>query len=385
MNFLTEMLLRNPYLLYRVMRRVAPVFHDPIHRLWILFDFASVRAALGDPQTFSSRAAPPGGTPLDWLIFLDPPLHSKLRGLVMRSFTPQAISGLTPSIGSRTEALLEGVRRRGEMDVVSDFAERLPLMVIADLIGIPSTDELRLRRWTDAILHLSDAIAGGAIAARAIGAFHQAEEEMRPYIMNLVQERRTSPAKDLLTRLVEAEVDGERLTDDDILGFFQLLLLAGSETTTNLIANALLCVLQQPSVRQRLIAEPDLLSGLIEEVLRFRSPVQMVFRQATRDVTMHGKTIPAESLVLLMIGSANRDGRQYARPDVFDVSRGAAHIAFGHGAHFCIGAMLARLEATIALPPLLALKNLRLSGRNAWKPRAAINVHGPSRLLVTFD
>lgn len=385
MNFLTERLLRNPYPLYRFMRKVAPVFHDPIHRLWMLFDFASVRTALGDPQTFSSRAAPPGGTPLDWLIFLDPPLHSKLRGLVMRSFTPQAISGLAPSIASRVEALLEDVRGRGEMDVVSDFAERLPLMVIADLIGLPSTDEARLRRWTDAILHLSDAIAGGDIAARAIAAFQQAAQEMRPYILDLVDQRRASPASDLLTRLVEAEVDGERLNDDDILGFFQLLLLAGSETTTNLIANAVVCLLQQPDVHRRLIAQPDLLSGLIEEVLRFRSPVQMVFRQTTREVTMHGKRIPPGALVLLMIGSANRDGRQYPLPDVFDISRAPSHIAFGHGAHFCIGAMLARLEVTIALPRLLALKNMRLAGANAWRPRAAVNVHGPSRLHVLFD
>ena len=382
MNVLTEILLRNPYPVYRIMRKVAPVFHDRRHRLWMLFDFASVRAALGDPQTFSSRAAPPGGTPLDWLIFLDPPLHSKLRGLVMRSFTPQAIAGLAPSIEARVDGLLDAVRAKGEMDVVADFAERLPLMVIGDLIGLPSDDEARLRRWTDAILHLGDVIAGGDIAARAIATFRQAEEEMRPYVLDLVRQRRIHPANDLLTRLVEAQVDGERLTGDDILGFFQLLLLAGSETTTNLISNALLSLLEHPRQLERTVSEPGLVSDVIEEVLRFRSPVQMVFRQTTREVTMHRKTIPAGSLVLLVIGSANRDVRQFPRAGVFDMTRRAPHIAFGHGAHFCIGAMLARLEASIALPRLLALEDLRLAGR--WKPRAAFNVHGPSRLRVAF-
>ncbi|HET7435751.1 MAG TPA: cytochrome P450, partial [Thermoanaerobaculia bacterium] len=357
MNAALAALLRNPYPLYALMRRVAPVFHDRRHKLWVLFRFDDVRAVLNDPQTFSSRAAPPGGKPLDWLIFLDPPLHSKLRGLVMRSFTPQAIAGLAPLIEARVDALLDAVRARGEMDVVADFAEPLPLMVIADLLGLPPADAIgpRLRRWTDAILHLGDAIAGGEIAARAIANFGAAKEEMRPYVLDLVAQRRVQPANDLLSRLVAAEVDGERLTDDDILGFFYLLLLAGSETTTNLLGNAVLSLLKHPRELQRPRENPELLGSTIEEVLRYRSPVQLVFRTTTRDVTLRGKTIRAGSLVLAMIGSANRDAHQFARANAFDITRSPSHIAFGHGAHFCIGAMLARLEAKIALPRLLAL------------------------------
>ncbi len=187
-----------------------------------------------------------------------------------------------------------------------------------------------------------------------------------------MQLRRVTAGNDLLTKLAQSE-----LADEEILDFFYLLPLAGSETTSNLIANAVLCLLQHPRELARLREQPALLGNTIEEVLRYRSPVQLVFRQTTREVTLRGKRIPQGKLVLLMIGSANRElGNR------FEITRAPSHIAFGHGAHFCIGATLARLEASIALPRLLELKNLRLK---SWTPRNAINVHGPAHLNVTFD
>jgi len=207
---------------------------------------------------------------------------------------------------------------------------------------------------------------------------------MGPFVARLLEQRRTRPADDMLTRLVEAEVDGDRLSEDDILGFFQLLLLAGSETTTNLIGSAVLCLAEDPDQLARLRAEPDLLPSAIEEVLRYRPPVQAVFRQTRRDVELGGRTIPAGKLVMAMIGSANRDPRQFRHPRRFDVARDPnPHVAFGHGIHFCIGAPLARLEARIALADFLArAPRFRLDGR--WMPGLSFHVHGPTRLPIRF-
>ena len=379
---IADALRRNPFPAYRLMRRFAPVFHDRRHRLWILFDYESVKRALHDPDTFSSRAAPPGDQPLDWLIFQDPPLHAKLRGIIMRTFTPRAIAGLEPRIRALAGELLDRAIQGNAMDVTADFAVPLPLMVIAEMLGIPAAERQPLKGWSEAILGLSDAVAGGETAARAVLAFRAAKEEMTPHVTAWLAQRRALPRDDLLTRLVEAEVDGERLSEDDILGFFQLLLLAGSETTTNLIGSAVLSLAENPAQLARLRDEPGLLPSAIEEVLRYRAPVQAVFRQTRRDVALRGKTIPAGMLVLAMIGSANRDPGQFRDPARFDIARDPnAHVAFGHGIHFCIGAPLARLEARVALSILLErVKGFSVDG--GWEPRRAFHVHGPSRLPI---
>jgi cytochrome P450 len=374
---------RNPFPVYRVMRRVAPVFHDRRHGLWMLFDFESVKRALHDPETFSSRAGAPGEKPLDWLIFTDPPLHTKLRGIIMRTFTPRAIAELEPRIRELVGGLLDRAIERWEMDVAADFAVPLPLIVIADMLGIPEAERAPLKRWSDAILGLSDAVAGGETAARAVETFRAASAEMAPFVARLLDERRAAPRNDLLTRLLEAEVDGERLAGKDVLDFFHLLLLAGSETTTNLIGSAILCFNDHPAQLSRLRAEPDRLPAAIEEVLRFRSPVQMVFRQTRRDVEVRGRTIPAGQLVLLVIGSANRDPRQFPDPARFDITRDPnGHVAFGHGIHFCIGAPLARLEARIALSEFLGRVKGFSPTAGGWEPRKAFHVHGPARLTI---
>ena len=373
---------RNPFPAYAVMRRVAPVLHDRRHDLWLLFDYESVKRALHDPETFSSRAAPPGDKPLDWLIFQDPPVHTRLRGIILRTFTPRAIAALEPRIRDLTRELLDPAIARGGMDVAADFAVPLPLTVIAEMLGVPAGERAALKRWSEAILGLGDTVAGGEIAARAGTAFRAAKDEMQPHVARWLAERRRVPKEDLLTRLAEAEVDGERLTEEEILGFFQLLLLAGSETTTNLIASTVLCLATHPAQMARLRAEPDLLPSALEEVLRYRSPVQAVFRQTRRDVPVRGKTIPAGKLVLAMIGSANRDPRQFRDPGRFDIARDPnPHVAFGHGIHFCIGAALARLEARVAISQLLE-RTASMALVGGWEPRKAVTVHGPSRLPV---
>src|SRR5260221_5363344 len=210
---------------------------------------------------------------------------------------------------------------------------------------------------------------------------------MDAYLTDMIAQRRREPTDDLLTRLVAAEVDGERLTQEEILGFFQLLVVGGQETTANLINNAMLCFVEHPDQLARVKAAPDLLPLAIEEVLRYRSPLQWLMRTPTSDIELHGQTIPAGRLVLPMVGSANRDPRQFPEPERFDVTRDPnPHIAFGHGIHSCLGAALARLEARIAISDLLErLPNFRLSSDDPWEPRKALNVLGPARLQIRFE
>ncbi len=385
-HFANEDVRRNPFPIYDEMRSRSPVLAMPGGDIWMIFDYEGVKRALNDPEPFSSRAAPPGGQPFDWLIFSDPPRHTKLRAIILRAFTPRVVAGLEPRIRELANTLLDQAIERGAFDFAADFAVPLPIMVIAEMIGIPLTDRPRFKQWSDAILGLSETVTGGDEAVKAATAFGVARAEMKTYTNDLLRQRRAAPREDLLTALVHAEVEGDRLTDDEILGFFQLLLLAGSETTTNLIGNAILCFLDNPEQLAQVRARPDLLPSAIEEVLRYRSPVQAVFRQTKRDVELHGHTIPAGKLVLAVIGSANRDSQQFQAAAKFDITRDPnPHIAFGHGIHFCLGAPLARLEAKIALGDFLKrAKNFEPTGSEPWTPRKGFHVHGPTRLLLSL-
>jgi cytochrome P450 len=383
---------RNPFPMYDYMRRGTPVLHaPPPFNFWMIFDYEGVRRTLTDHQTFSSSV--PG--PKNWFILFDPPRHTKLRGLLAKAFTPRMIAGLEPRIRQLSRQLLDQSISRGEMDLASDYSVPLPMMVIAEMIGIPPADWQRFRRWSDAILRLSYTLRGldDAEAARALGDFRAVTLEMNEYLMEMIQLRRASRVHadstdaDLLARLITAEVDGQRLTHEEILGFFQLLILGGQETTANLINNAILCLLENPDQLARLRRQTDLLPSAIEEVLRYRSPLQWIMRTPAHSIEMSGQTIAAGELVLAMIGSANHDPRQFPEPARFDITRDPnPHIAFGHGTHFCMGAALSRLEAKIALTDLLErTRNLSLASDEPWEPRKGLNVHGPSHLPIRFQ
>lgn len=218
------------------------------------------------------------------------------------------------------------------------------------------------------------------------GFFNAATAQMNDYLGTLLAQRLAEPRGDLLTRLLQAEVDGERLSQKDILGFFQLLLLAATETTTNLINNAMLCFIDNPEQLEKVRAMPSLLPLAIEEALRYRSPVQWMFRVTRQDVELHGRAIPAGQMILAMIGAANRDPKQFLKPDLFDVERDPnPHVAFGHGVHFCLGAALARMEARVALDCLLKnMEQFELAGSKCWEPRKGLHVHGPISLGLKF-
>ena len=383
MDLFSDDVRRNPYPLYAQIREASPLFQPPGSRLWLVFDYAGVHRVISDHETFSSR-----GGPADWLVFLDPPRQTNLRALISKAFTPRSVVNLEPRIRGLARELLDKAldRTNGEMDLATDFAVPLPMMVIAEMLGIPTADRPRFVRWNDAILEMSYTVPGkSAVATEATNQFSIVTAEMNDYLTTL-QQRRAGPRDDLLTRLLHAEVDGERLTQHDILGFFQLLLLAGSETTTNLINSAILCFIENPDQLARLRANLDLLPSAIEEVLRYRSPLQWMFRVSTREVELHDQTLPAGSFMLAMIGSANHDPRQFNEPERFDITRDPnPHIAFGHGTHFCLGAPLARLESKIALTEFLTrVEDFAPAWDAPWQPRRGLHVHGPTRLPIRF-
>jgi len=383
-NMFSDEIRRNPFPVYQTMRKLSPVFHvPPPFDGWMIFDYQSVKWALNDHETFSSRVpAPP-----NWFIFIDPPNHTKLRGLISQAFTPRMVANLEPRIREISRQLLDRAAPHGEMDLVAEYSTPLPMMVISEMIGMPPDDLPLFQRWSDGVLRLSYTRSGGPEAAAALQAFMEVAGEMSQYLAEMIRRRGVEPKDDLLTQLVAAEVNGERLTHDEILGFFQLLVVAGQETTTGLLNNAMLCLIENPREREALREDPGLLPSAIEEVLRYRSPLQWMMRTPRRDVELHGKVIPAGKLVLPMIGSANHDETQFEDAERFDIRREPnPHVAFGHGIHFCLGAPLSRLEARIGLADILQrLKHFELASDQPWQPRPALHVYGPASLPIRFE
>jgi cytochrome P450 len=379
---------RNPYPAYDRIRNSSPVIHLSSFNLWMILDYEGVKRALLDHDAFSSDLShvPGHGNPGQWFIFFDPPRHAKLRALISKAFTPGVVANLEPRICELSRQLLDQTIQRGEMDLATDFAVPLPMRVIAEMLGVPVTDWPRYKRWSDVILKLANTISRDEEAFRTVEDYKTVTAEMREFLPVLIAQRRVTHQDDLLSRLVAAEVDGERLSQEEILGFVQLLLVAGQETTANLINNAVLCFLENPAQLALVQAAPNLLPSAIEEVLRYRSPVQWMPRATRREVSVHGQLIPAGKLVLPMIGSANRDSKQFRDASRFDVTRVPnPHLAFGHGIHSCLGAPLARLEARIALADFLErMKEFELASDGPWEPRKALHVHGPSRLPIRF-
>ena len=383
-NLFSDECRRDPFRIYAQLQSASPVFRvPPPFDAWMIFDYQGVKRVLNDHETFSSAVpAPP-----NWFIFSDPPQHSKLRGLVSRAFTPRVVENLETRITALARELLAAPLQAGHMDLANDYAVPLAMTVIAELIGMPAEEGARFRKWSDVILTLSYTRSGGADAEKAAADFRAVTAEMREYLARMIAERQAAAREDLLTRLVLAEVDGDRLSQNEILGFVQLLIVAGQETTANLVDNAILCFIEHPSELRRLRDSPALLSSAIEEVLRFRSPLQWMMRAPRHDVELSGQTIPAGALVLPMIGAANRDPVVFGDPDRFDITRSPnPHLAFGHGIHSCIGAALSRMEARIALTEFLErTESFTLSSEEPWEPRRALHVHGPSRLPIRFQ
>ena len=350
---------KNPYEVWRRMREEAPVYRNEKYDFWALSRYSDVLDASNDTKTFLSGR----GTileymgtdfgDLDVLIFMDPPTHTILRAIISRAFTPKRIREMEDSIRTMCRDLLEPhVGSRG-FDYVTDFAQQLPSMVISSMLGVPDSEREHVRRKIDEILYLDD--DAGMLNDISINA----RLWMTDYVQGELEVRRKSPRDDLLTALTQAEmtVDGgtRRLTDNEASDFAGLIVGAGTETVARLLGWAALTLAAHPEQRTLMVDNPAAIPGAVEELLRYEPPSPVQGRFTSREVELHGTVIPAESKVLLLTGSAGRDDRQYPNADTFDISRNQRqHVSFGIGAHYCLGAALARLESRIALEETLS-------------------------------
>jgi cytochrome P450 len=342
------------------MRQNEPVFFDPEMQVWNVFRYEDAIQVLSNPKIFSSQfIGGRGDSPISpfavSMISSDPPRHRQLRGLVSQAFTPKAVESLAPRIQKIVQEQLDHVAPEGKMDVIYNLGYPLPVIVIAEMLGIPSEDRDRFKNWSDLIVSMSGTM-GGAFGSGDMKQFTSSDAilEMGTYFLAILEQRRRQPSDDLISGLLAAEIDGQHLSEMELLGACFLLLVAGNETTTNLIGNALLTFTERPQDWDRLREAPDLLPEAIEEILRYRSPVQSVLRYTNVETSLGVQVIRAEEPVKVWIGSANHDEAQFKDPENFDIQRSPnKHIAFGQGIHYCLGAPLARLEARIALGAML--------------------------------
>jgi len=365
----------DPFPWYTVMRESAPVFLDPRRHSWSVFKYNDVQRVLSEHSVFSSQFDG-SDQPLNAsIVSMDPPRHRQLRSLVTLAFTPRTIARLEPRIREIVNALLDNVAPQGKMDVIHDLAIPLPVTVIAELIGVPLADRASFKLWSDQLVG----------AAPSYG--KDPQEEMSHYFNWIIEQRRKEPQDDLISALLVAQIDGKHLTEQELLGFCVLLLAAGNETTTHLIGNAIWCFDDHPEAWAELRANPTLLPDAIEEVLRYRSPIKLMFRTTTRDTRIGDKDIPARSGVAAWIGSADRDEAQFPNAGTFDIHRAPnRHLAFGHGIHFCLGAPLARLESKIALGILLErFASIRRDRDVELEPVTSFILHGLKSLPVMFE
>ncbi|MVZ99603.1 cytochrome P450 [Actinomadura sp. LD22] len=359
----------DPYPLYQRLRDEAPVFHAERDDLWVISRHADVFDVLRDDATFSNRM----GVSLDasaWspeahrvmsFLALDGQRQTRLRRLVSAAFTPRRVKELQPQIQRLTDHYLERTfavnAEHGEADWIGDFAGKLPMDVISEMMGVPEVDRTEVRRLADLVVHREDGVRDVPPAGMA------AAGELITYYAAMVKERRAAaePARDLTAALTVAEIDGDRLTDGEIIAFLFLMVVAGNETTTKLLGNALFHLSAHPDQKAEVLADPGdpeaLVTPWIEETLRHDTSSQMLARYVVEDVRMHGTTIPAGSKALVLLGSANRDERVFTDPTVYDVHRPKAELgqilSFGSGKHFCLGANLARLETRVVLNELV--------------------------------
>ena len=347
---------------------------DPVYRErrfgWVLTRYDDIAWALRAPHLSAHRPLPdePVPQPLAaiadevralrrlqslWMLYSDPPQHTRLRALVGAAFTPRVVDGMRTRIQAIVDGLIDAVEPTGQMDVIADLAYPLPTTVIADLLGLPTADRARFKQWSDDIAAGFFLIVGRETAA-AVRRAYESQNALATYFRELVAERRAHPRDDLLSALVAAEADGAMLGEDELLATCVLLLFAGHETTTNLIGNGVLALLEHADQFERLRQERALLGSAVEEFLRYDGPVQATARRATVGFELHGTRVDPGDYLLLVLGAANHDPAQFAEPDRLDLGRADnRHLAFSLGPHFCLGAALARLEAYVAFETLL--------------------------------
>jgi cytochrome P450 len=350
----------NPYPFYHRLRSEDPV-HQTDEGFWVVTRYPDVVTVLRDQrfgrEDFGPMVSAVYGDDSERvprpMVFRDPPAHTRLRSLVSKAFTSRVVQGLRPHIQEIVDGLLDRAHDRGRMDVISDLAYPLPVTVICEMLGVPPDDRDTMRQWSEDITRSLDAL-GLPSDREIVKRGRRARHALGEYFRRLLPERRRRPQADLLSLLLAAEEQGDKLTEDELLATCVLIFIAGHETTVNLIGNGLLALLQNPTELEKLRSNLELLPGAVEELLRYDSPVQRTARVTKSEIPLGGKVIPRHALVVAAIGAANRDPAHFAEPDRLDIARrDNDHIAFGFGIHFCLGAPLARIEAQIALGTLL--------------------------------
>ncbi len=382
----------NPYPFYRRLREEDPVHASPLGA-WILTRYDDAVMVLRDPRFGREGMADllearlgigADSSHTRDMLFRDPPDHTRLRALVSRAFTPRVVEAMRPHIQEIVDGLLDRLEVGHGMDVIEDLAYPLPVRVICEMLGVPTSDQEVFRQWSADIARSLDAAllpADSGIITRG----QEASDALKEYFRSLIAVRRKQPQPDLLSALIAAEEQGDKLSEAELLSTCVLLLIAGHETTVNLIGNGLLALLQHPDQMRALADDPALIHTAVEELLRYDGPVQRTGRMATADVEIGGKQIPKGSVVVSVIGAANRDPAHFSDPERLDITRrDNRHIAFGFGIHFCLGAPLARIEGQVAIGTLLRrIPALKLvSDTPEWRESSVLR--GLKTLPVTF-
>ena len=384
--------LADPYPTYHRLRDEDPVHHSPMD-FWVLTRYEDVAAVLRDPRFIKEPlvsmvaarfgVSVPPGVGLS-MLDRDPPDHTRLRSLVSKAFTPRVVEGLRPRIQKMVDELITRAEAVGTMDLIEEFAYPIPVNVICEMLGVPVEDHERFKGWSLDIARGLDSVwlpPESEIPKRSGAARHAIGDYMR----GLIAERRASPRGDLLSALIAAEEAGDKLSEDELIATCILLLIAGHETTVNLIGNGTLALLRHPEELRRLRETPGLITSAVEELLRYDGPVQRTARITSTAVTIGGRTIPKGEMVMPFIGAADRDPSQFPDPDRLDLGRADnRHIAFGWGIHFCLGAPLARVEGQIAIDTLVQrLPRLALVNDEP-EHRQSLTLRGLKALSVTF-
>ena len=377
-------IVESPYATYRQLRDSQPVTYSEKYDAWFLFRYDDVMAAVHDPETFSSTEGPSltaraGGDRMPTILSMDDPDHAKYRGVVSRMFTPRAVAEFEPRIRSLVRGHLDRIAPLGECDIMSELAVPVPISVVGQLLGVHDGDHDDFRRWAEDLVHQRPgdqaSIEAAAKAAASIG----------QYFTAIIDERRTNPGDDLISVLLDAQIDGQPVGMPHILGYCFLFIVAGTETTTSFMGNATLALAAHPDTRRELGDDPKLWTNAIEELIRWDSPVQGMARTVTTDTEIRGVKIPANSRIQLRYGSGNRDERAFPDPDRLDIRRRVErHLAFGHGVHFCMGAALARMESRIILEELVNRIPEWEVDHSATVRIPSAEVRSPAHLRITY-
>jgi cytochrome P450 len=389
----------NPYPAYAALRKHAPVYEVPANGLWVVSRYRDALTVLRRPELFTSEAmraavtrpgeftpdrddAPADEEEAVSIVGSDGARHVRLRGVMNRGFTPARIAALAPMIRTLAEQLAAPLFEAGRCEFLEDFATPLPAMVIAEMLGVDPERRRDFRRWSDASMSaVFEPIEG--LETASLG---EAITEMSEYFQEVIEARRHNPGDDLISTLIRAEAGEAGLTPLEIQVFVFTLLVAGSVTTTHLLANALVALLSHPEELAKVVRDPRRIPGFVEEALRYDTPVHLLFRTAGEDVELSGTTIPQGATLGVLFGSANRDETIFPEPDRFDVDRHPKdHLAFGNGIHFCLGAALARLEARVAFEVLLERIREPVLEETQLHYLRSLIFRGPQRLRISFQ